>query len=92
MHSVNKEQRLPSEPYLIICPNCNEAMEFPQTSSESPLTCPFCHQIISDNYEIRYQPSKKSRLFQMIALGILITLGILILLAAAVWIIRKAHS
>ncbi|NLE30359.1 MAG: hypothetical protein GX629_11890 [Phycisphaerae bacterium] len=87
MDTSNNEQVF--KQYQILCPHCGKAMEFPEHEPESPIICPFCHQTITDDYEIRYRPYRQSRLSRMVAIGILIAMGIMILLAAAVLIFAR---
>jgi uncharacterized paraquat-inducible protein A len=83
MESTNQEQNHSSAPYQIICPHCGQSMDVPKTMPESPMICPSCNQTISDDYEISYRPSKKSKTFRIVAWSMLIIFGLLILLAAA---------
>jgi uncharacterized paraquat-inducible protein A len=81
MEPQPSEQRPVSNLYQIICPHCGKTMDFPESEPETPVTCPSCNQAITDDYEVRYRPSRKSKPFRMIAMGILIILGLLIVLA-----------
>jgi nitrite reductase/ring-hydroxylating ferredoxin subunit len=70
------------DPYQIICPHCRQAFS-PETgeSDTLPTVCPFCHEPLGEDYEIRYEKSTKTKPFRVVAMIILVVFFLLILLA-----------